>query len=113
MESTFTVFALKNPAGLFFVGSTPDLMAFLTEADAKILAWTSNVGPWTVVWQLDGLSKANAGKLENIIKREKGTAAFYKRVGLPMPEVLPVAAPVRRADRTPITDRPPGNQAKS
>ena len=101
METTLTVFALKNPAGLFFVGSMPDLAAFLAEADAKILAWTGNAGPWSVLWHRDGLSKTNAGKLETILKREKGTAAFYLRVGLPMPEVLPVAAPVRRAERTP------------
>ena len=99
METTLTVFALVNPAGLFFVGSMPDLAAFLTESEAKILAWTGNAGPWTVVWQRDGLSKANAGKLETILKREKGTAAFYQRVGLPMPEVLPVGAAPRRVDR--------------
>jgi predicted GIY-YIG superfamily endonuclease len=110
MEVLFTVFALKNPSGLFFVGTAADLNGFLAEADDKVRAWTGQSGPWEVVWQRDGLNKANAGKLETILKREKGTTAFYSRVGLPVPDPIPLAPVVRPKGPRPISGPRPRSE---
>lgn len=79
------MFVLRNPAGRCFVGHTDDLTRFMASADADVAKWTKLPGPWSLVWQHDGLSESAARKYEISLKRDKDSPRFYTRTGLTPP----------------------------
>jgi putative endonuclease len=47
---------------------------------------TGSNGPWALIWTSQPLNLGEACKLENLRKRQKGGAGFYRITGLLRPD---------------------------
>ncbi|MBI2813244.1 MAG: GIY-YIG nuclease family protein [Opitutae bacterium] len=77
------VCVLRNAAGRKYIGLSEDVVKRLGQHNTGVSQWTRGKGPWTMLWQSGPLTLADARKLENLLKRQKGGSGFYKLTGLP------------------------------
>ena len=83
MSATYRVYVLKNCEGRFYIGLSDDLPRRIEQHNFGISRWTKGKGPWALAWQSDKLALGDARRLENLLKRQKGGAGFYRMTGLP------------------------------
>jgi putative endonuclease len=82
MPEDYYVYVLRNLAGRHYIGLTGDIVHRLNQHDSGVSEWTGSRGPWTLLWQSEKLTLSRARKLENLLKRQKGGAGFYRMTGL-------------------------------
>jgi len=82
MSAAYYVYVLQNLEGKFYIGITDDVDRRIEDHNDGRSRWTKSRGPWTLVWQSQNLSLGDARKLENILKRQKGGAGFYRITGI-------------------------------
>jgi len=68
----YQVYILINPAGLHYIGLTSDVEVRLRQHNEGFSKWTSSRGPWSLWWTSEAMSRSDARKLENKLKRQKG-----------------------------------------
>ena len=79
----YQVYVLQNPAGKYYIGLSEDIQLRLQQHNAGVSKWTKkHLGPWSIVWSSQCVSLTEARKSENLLKRQKGGAGFYKMTGL-------------------------------
>ena len=66
------VYTLLNPDGRRYIGLTEDVERRLTQHNQKQSTWTKSRGPWRLEWTSTPRTLAEARKLENQMKRQKG-----------------------------------------
>jgi len=81
-KENYWVYVLRNPAGKFYIGVTDDVARRLNDHNTGRSKWTKKHGPWEVAWQQGPMTLAQARKLENWLKRQKGGNGFYRFTGL-------------------------------
>ena len=82
MSAVYRVYILQNRARRFYIGLSGDIPRRITQHNSGESRWTTAKGPWILVWQSDEFSLGDARKLENLLKRQKGGAGFYRVTGL-------------------------------
>jgi predicted GIY-YIG superfamily endonuclease len=78
----YRVYVIQNLEGRFYVGISEDVEARLNQHNEGISKWTKGRGPWVLRWTSEALSLTDARKMENLLKRQKGGAGFYRLTGL-------------------------------
>jgi predicted GIY-YIG superfamily endonuclease len=78
----YHVYVLRNPDGRHYIGLTENAVRRLAQHNAGESKWTAQHGPWVLVWEGPAMSLSEARKLENLLKRQKGGAGFYRLTGL-------------------------------
>jgi putative endonuclease len=78
----YRVYVIQNRKGKFYIGLSDDVDRRITQHNAGVCKWTRGKGPWTLVWQSDDLSLSEARKLENRLKRQKGSRGLFHLVGV-------------------------------
>jgi predicted GIY-YIG superfamily endonuclease len=78
----YQVYVIRNPAGRFYIGMSEDAQARLAQHNAGVSKWTKGKGPWSLLWTSEALSLSEARKLENLLKKQKGGAGFFRLTGL-------------------------------
>jgi len=78
----YQVYVIENAAGKFYIGLSENVQIRLQQHNEGISRWTRNRGPWRVVWTSEPLSLADARKMENRLKRQKGGVGFGFLTGL-------------------------------
>jgi predicted GIY-YIG superfamily endonuclease len=81
-HALYQVYVLRNPEGRFYIGLSQDVSERLTQHNSGISTWTRGRGPWQIVWTGPMSSLTEARKLENLLKRQKGGAGFFRLTGL-------------------------------
>jgi predicted GIY-YIG superfamily endonuclease len=80
---SYQVYVLQNPAGRRYIGLSEEVQLRIEQHNAGVSEWTSrHAGPWKLVWLGPAMSLTEARKLENLLKRQKGGAGFYRMTGL-------------------------------
>jgi len=82
VKSRYFVYVLRNPAGLHYIGLSEDPLRRLEQHNSGNSRWTRNRGPWVIIWTRGGMTLAEARKLENELKKQKGGDGFYQLTGL-------------------------------
>ena len=82
MLAAYRVYILRNREGKFYIGLSDDVARRVEQHNSGQSRWTKGRGPWTIVWQSDELSRSEARKLENRLKRQKGGRGFLYLVGV-------------------------------
>ena len=83
MEVIFRVYVIQNTEGRFYIGLSEDVNLRLAQHNDGVSKWTCGKGPWSLLWTSEAMSLSDARKLENLLKRQKGGAGFYRFTGLP------------------------------
>jgi predicted GIY-YIG superfamily endonuclease len=81
----YRVYVIQNAEGKFYTGISEDVELRLIQHNDGVSKWTKGRGPWVLRWTSEALSITDARKLENLIKRQKGGAGFYRLTGLTRP----------------------------
>jgi putative endonuclease len=81
----YRVYVLRNSQGRHYIGLSEDVTARLAQHNAGESQWTAKHRPWGLIWQSDAMALTDARKLENLLKRQKGGAGFYRLTGLQPP----------------------------
>jgi len=79
----YRVYVIQNSEGNFYIGITEDVEMRLAQHNDGVSKWTKSRGPWTLRWTSEAMSITAARRLENLLKRQKGGAGFYRFTGLP------------------------------
>jgi putative endonuclease len=82
MPAAYRVYVLRNRQGRFYIGITDDVERRIGQHNAGESRWTRGRGPWKIVWQSKELSRSDARKLENRLKRQGRGTGFYSMTGL-------------------------------
>ena len=67
---TYTVYIICNPQKIYYKGFTSDVLRRLEEHNSSIGKYTSDKGPWTLVFKHSFISKSSALKYERMLKRQ-------------------------------------------
>jgi putative endonuclease len=67
---TYTVYIICNPQKIYYKGFTSDILRRLEEHNSSIGKYTSEKGPWTLVFKHSFISKSDALKYERMLKRQ-------------------------------------------
>jgi putative endonuclease len=67
---TYTVYIICNPQKIYYKGFTSDVLRRLEEHNSSIGKYTSEKGPWTLVFKHSFISKSDALKYERMLKRQ-------------------------------------------
>ena len=67
---THTVYIICNPQKIYYKGFTSDVLRRLEEHNSSIGKYTSEKGPWTLVFKHSFISKSDALKYERMLKRQ-------------------------------------------
>ena len=67
---TYTVYIICNPQKVYYKGFTSDVLRRLEEHNSSIGKYTSEKGPWTLVFKHSFISKSDALKYERMLKRQ-------------------------------------------
>ena len=70
--ATYRVYVLHNLEGERYIGLSENPSLRLEQHNADLSQWTRNKGPWRIAWQSTAFSLAEARKVENKLKRQKG-----------------------------------------
>ncbi len=68
----YRVYLLTNAEGLRYIGLSRDVARRLADHNEGRSRWTKSRGPWALSWTSEPKSLAEARKLENLLKRQKG-----------------------------------------
>ena len=79
----YRVYVLRNAHNRHYIGMSDDPGRRLIQHNTGISHWAGTNGPWELIWVSEPLSLGAARKLENLVKRQKGGAGFYRITGLP------------------------------
>ena len=66
----YTVYIICNPQKIYYKGFTRDVLRRLEEHNSSIGKYTSEKGPWTLVFKHSFISKSDALKYERMLKRQ-------------------------------------------
>jgi len=78
----YYVYILQNPSGKYYVGYTnKPVTERIDEHNHGKNQWTRGKGPWQLLYSEEFLTKADAYRREQQIKRYKGGRAFKALVG--------------------------------
>jgi putative endonuclease len=67
---THTVYIICNPQKIYYKGFSSDVLRRLEEHNSSIGKYTSEKGPWTLVFKHSFISKSDALKYERMLKRQ-------------------------------------------
>ena len=67
---TYTVYIICNPQKVYYKGFTSDVLRRLEEHNSSVGKYTSEKGPWTLVFKHSFISKSDALKYERMLKRQ-------------------------------------------
>ena len=67
---TYTGYIICNPQKVYYKGFTSDVLRRLEEHNSSIGKYTSEKGPWTLVFKHSFISKSDALKYERMLKRQ-------------------------------------------
>ena len=67
---TYTVYIICNPQKVYYKGFTSDVLRRLEEHNSAIGKYTTEKGPWTLVFKHSFISKSAALKYERMLKRQ-------------------------------------------
>ncbi len=67
---TYTVYIICNPQKIYNKGFTSNVLRRLEEHNSSIGKYTSEKGPWTLVFKHSFISKSDALKYERMLKRQ-------------------------------------------
>jgi len=67
---TYPVYIICNPQKIYYKGFTSDVLRRLEEHNSSIGKYTSEKGPWTLVFKHSFISKSDALKYERMLKRQ-------------------------------------------
>jgi len=67
---TYTVYIICNLQKIYYKGFTSDVLRRLEEHNSSIGKYTSEKGPWTLVFKHSFISKSDALKYERMLKRQ-------------------------------------------
>ena len=79
--SAYRVYVLRNVQNRHYIGVSDDPQRRLVRHNAGVSRWAGSNGPWKLIWVSDPQSLGAARKLENLLKRQKGGAGFYRITG--------------------------------
>jgi putative endonuclease len=79
---TYRVYILRNCGGSFYIGLSEDVERRVEQHNTGQSRWTKGRGPWAIAWQSEELSLTDARKLENRLKRQKGSHGLFHLVGV-------------------------------
>jgi putative endonuclease len=82
MPAAYRVYVLQNREGKFYIGLSDDIARRISQHNSGGSRWTKGKGPWFLRWQSSELTLADARRLENLLKRQKGGGGFYQITGL-------------------------------
>ncbi|MHA3770765.1 GIY-YIG nuclease family protein [Verrucomicrobiota bacterium sgz303538] len=82
MEIEYQVYVVQNPQGRFYIGISENVSVRVAQHNEGVSKWTKGKGPWTLVWTSEAKSLSDARKLENLLKKQKGGAGFFRLTGL-------------------------------
>ena len=66
----YTVYIICNSQKVYYKGFTSDVLRRLEEHNSSIGKYTSEKGPWTLVFKHSFISKSDALKYERMLKRQ-------------------------------------------
>ena len=66
----YTVYIICNSPKNYYKGFTSDVLRRLEEHNSSIGKYTSEKGPWTLVFKHSFISKSDALKYERMLKRQ-------------------------------------------
>lgn len=66
----YTVYIISNPEGIYYKGYTTDIVRRVEEHNSPLGKYTSEKGPWTLVFIHSFQSKTDALKYEKMLKRQ-------------------------------------------
>ncbi len=66
----YTVYIICNSQKIYYKGFTSDVLRRLEEHNSSIGKYTSEKGPWTLVFKHSFISKSDALKYERMLKRQ-------------------------------------------
>ena len=66
----FTVYIISNPNGIYYKGFTTDINRRLDEHNSPLGKYTSNKGPWKLIYIRKFQNKSEALKYEKMLKRQ-------------------------------------------
>lgn len=78
----YRVYVIQNAQGRFYIGISENIVQRIAQHNDGLSTWTKGKGPWTLVWTSEEKSLADARKLENLLKKQKGGAGFFNLTGL-------------------------------
>jgi predicted GIY-YIG superfamily endonuclease len=78
----YRVYVLQNREGKFYIGVSDDVARRIGQHNTGQSRWTKGRDPWTFVWQSGELSLSEARKLENRLKRQKGSHGLFHLTGV-------------------------------
>ena len=80
--TAYFVYVLCNVHDRHYIGLSDDPERRVAQHNAGISRWAGANGPWRLIWKSEPESLGAARKLENLLKRQKGGAGFYRLAGL-------------------------------
>ena len=80
--NTYRVYVLCNAHDRHYIGLSNDPERRLAQHNAGISRWAGANGPWRLIWTSEPKRLCDVLKLENLLKRQKGGAGFYRLTGL-------------------------------
>jgi putative endonuclease len=66
----YTFYIICNPQKIYYKGFTSDVLRRLEEHNSSIGKYTSEKGPWTLVFKHSFILKSDALKYERMLKRQ-------------------------------------------
>jgi putative endonuclease len=66
----YTVYIISNPDGIYYKGYTTDIVQRLEQHNSPIGKYTSEKGPWVLVFTKSFDNKSEALKYEKMLKRQ-------------------------------------------
>jgi putative endonuclease len=78
----YRVYVIQNREGKFYIGLSDDVDRRVQQHNSGVSKWTRGKGPWTLIWQSGELSLAEARKLKNRLKRQKGGHGLFHLIGV-------------------------------
>lgn len=66
----YSVYIICNPQKIYYKGFTSDVLRRLDEHNSSLGKYTSEKGPWILVFQHSFISKSEALKYERMLKRQ-------------------------------------------
>ncbi len=80
--TAYRVYVLCNAQARHYIGVSSDPEKRLAQHNTGVSRWAGSNGPWNLIWMSAPQSLGAARKLENLLKRQKGGAGFYRLTGL-------------------------------
>ena len=86
-QQPYSCYVLWSDTGQsFYIGVTDDIPRRLAQHNNSESKWTSrHAGTWQIVWSRVFSSLGEARSFENLLKRQKGGAGFFRLTGIPKP----------------------------